>query len=122
MTQFHFFSLCKYSRAGLILLLCLEIGRLLSLAIEGLLPASILGMLLLTIGLTLGIIKLEWVEPGANLLLRWLSLLFVPISVALIEQWGLLSQYGLSILFILIVSTLIVICFAGFCWQWLEKR
>ena len=111
----------KFGRSALVLLFCLLLGKALSWLINGLLPASIIGMLLLTIFLTTGLIKLEWVEPSANFLLRWLSLLFVPISVALVEQLDVLTQHGLSILFILVVSTLVVMFFAGRCWQWLEK-
>ena len=108
--------------SAVILTTCLLCGRSLSLLFDGVLPGSIIGMLLLTLSLSTGLAKLRWVLPGTNLLLRWLSLLFIPISVALVEHLDLLAQHGLSILLTIALSTALVLAFAGRAWQWLEQR
>ena len=110
----------SFVRSALILFLCAIAGRSLSHLIGNALPSSILGMLILTLGLAIGLIKQEWVELCANFLLRWLSLLFIPISVALIDKLSLIAQYGVSILISIVFSTIIVMGFAGRLWQWLE--
>jgi len=55
-------------------------------------PAGVLGLLLFYGGLQLGVVKLQWVERAANLLLRHMVLLFIPLTVGLIDMGTLLSR------------------------------
>ena len=53
------------------------------------LPASVLGFALLTVALFTGVVRLEWVEDTAELLIRHLPLFFSPsivVGVALFPQ------------------------------------
>ena len=50
-------------------------------------PGSVLGMIILFILLSTGIIKEHWLSTVANPLLKHLSFFFIPIAVGLME-WG----------------------------------
>ncbi len=85
-------------------------------------PASIIGMLLLTACLQLGWIKLAWVDDAASLFVRWMSLLFVPIGVGLVDQMALLHSALLAMLVTCVVATLILLALVGWAYQWLQQR
>jgi holin-like protein len=53
-------------------------------------PGGVLGLILFFASLQLGVIKLKWVERAAGLLLRHMVLLFVPLTVGLMEMGQLL--------------------------------
>ena len=62
---------------------CLSLGELIVYLTGIKLPSSIIGMLLLTLFLQLGWIKLEWVQGLTNFLVANLGFFFVPSGVAL---------------------------------------
>ncbi len=62
----------------------------------------------MTVLLLLGIVKLEWVEEGANLLMMVLGFLFVPIITSSFKSLYLIKDNFLVILFIIIVATIVV--------------
>ena len=57
-------------------------------------PASMFGLFLLFIALNFKIIKLEWVERGANWLLAELLLFFVPSAVGIVNYDEIFSVQG----------------------------
>src|SRR4051812_15897188 len=71
-------------------------------------PASMFGLCLLIIALYLKIIKLEWVERGANWLLAELLLFFVPSAVGIVNYDEILSVQGAEIVILIGISTVIV--------------
>ncbi|WP_153301525.1 CidA/LrgA family protein [Endozoicomonas arenosclerae] len=104
-----------------ILMACLWTGDLVSVWIGHVLPGSIIGMLLLAALLGSGLIRLSWVEAGAGFLVRWMSLLFVPIGVGVIDQLDLLASSLGALLITSIVGTVIIMAVAGWLFQWLER-
>ncbi|WP_422473524.1 CidA/LrgA family protein [Endozoicomonas sp. ALB032] len=116
--------LCQRMAAWLssviILMACLWTGDLFSVWINHALPGSIIGMLLLAALLGSGLIRLSWVEAGASFLVRWMSLLFVPIGVGVINQLDLLANSLGALLLTSIFGTVIVMAIAGWLFQWLE--
>lgn len=70
---------------------CLALGELIVFLTGIKLPSSIIGMLLLTLFLKLGWIKLEWVQGLSNFLVANLGFFFVPPGVALM-LYLILSQ------------------------------
>ncbi|PWI34883.1 hypothetical protein DI392_00960 [Vibrio albus] len=72
-------------------------------------PGSIIGMLLLFILMISGLAPVEWVKPVAQLFIRYMVLLFVPISVGLIQYGELLSQNAVQILAGTVGGTVIVL-------------
>lgn len=75
-------------------------------------------MLVLFLSMALGIVKVEWVKPGASLLIRYMILLFVPISVGLMEHFDMLIANALPILASAIGGSLVVLISLG----WLLQR
>ncbi len=66
------------------------------------LPGSVLGMVLLWGALEAGIVRLAWLQQGADVLLGWLGLLFVPAGVGFIAfldaGWVWAAALGVSAL------------------------
>jgi holin-like protein len=70
------------------------------------LPDNLVGMLLLFVSLTSGVIRLEWIEAGVSLLGRHLAFFFIPIAVGLMAFGNLFVGHGVAIAVALIVSAL----------------
>ncbi|KIQ93974.1 hypothetical protein LH47_01923 [Anoxybacillus thermarum] len=85
-------------------------------------PGSMIGMLLLFLLLMTGIVKEKWVARGANMLLSHLTLLFIPATVGVMDYVELFSGKGIWSVVIVIVSTMMVMVFAGFIGQWAQTR
>ncbi|ADV86769.1 Antiholin-like protein LrgA [Vibrio vulnificus] len=75
-------------------------------------------MLVLFVSMAIGLVKVEWVKPGASLLIRYMILLFVPISVGLMEHFDMLIANALPIIASAIGGSLIVLVSLG----WLLQR
>ncbi len=85
-------------------------------------PSSIIGMLLLTILLATGVVKLSWVKPATDLLIGNLAFLFVPAGVGLMLYLHIFREEWLSIGVSAIVSTFLVMAVVGFTYQKLKKK
>ncbi|WP_158783579.1 CidA/LrgA family protein [Pantoea sp. BAV 3049] len=100
-------------RAFIIIYLCLYAGTGLSALLPVTIPGSIIGMLILFTLLALQLLPVEWVKPGSTLLIRYMGLLFVPISVGIMSYTDVLSaQFG-PIVVSVVVSTFIVLLTVG---------
>lgn len=100
-------------RSLAILYLFLFLGELLSRFIPIGIPASIWGLLLLFVALILRVIKVEWVLLSAGLLIRYMALLFVPVSVGIIKYADLLWQQMKVLLVPNFVSSLLTLIVIG---------
>jgi putative effector of murein hydrolase LrgA (UPF0299 family) len=90
---------------GLAWLLALQsVGELLSRGLGLPFPGPVIGMLLLLIALRVPAVR-EPVAACANFLLSHLSLLFVPVGVGVMTHLGLLGQYGVRMLVVIVLST-----------------
>ncbi len=89
-----------------------SLGELLSRGLALPFPGPVLGMLLLLMALRLPVVR-EPVAVCANFLLSHLSLLFVPVGVGVMTHLGLLSQYGLRMLAVIVLSTWIGLAVTG---------
>jgi len=76
-------------------------------------PSGVLGMILLFCGLQFGVVKLKWLERAAGFLLRHMVLLFVPLTVGLMDMGVLLSRQFWIICTSLVVSFLAVLYVTG---------
>ncbi|WLS80255.1 CidA/LrgA family protein [Erwinia pyri] len=112
----------QYLRAFLILYLCLYAGTGVAALLPVTIPGSILGMLILFGLLALQILPVEWVKPGSTLLIRYMGLLFVPISVGIMSYTDILSaQFG-PIVVSCVLSTFIVLITVGLASHKLHSR
>lgn len=96
---------------------CLALGELIVYLTDIKLPSSIIGMLLLTISLKIGIVKLEWIKGMANFLVDNLGFFFVPPGVALMLYLDLIKAEFFPILTATVVSTIIVFVVTGWVHQ-----
>lgn len=108
---------------GLLLIyLTLAAGYLIAAQIGNLLPPSMIGMILMVLLLQLKLLPLSWVEATANLFVRWMAILFVPICVALVDQLDLLRSALPALFASCVLGTLALLGIVGRFYQWLEKR
>ncbi len=87
------------------LLVFQSVGELLARGLHLPLPGPVIGMMLLMGGLRWRVVR-EPVSICAGFLLSHLSLLFVPVGVGVMTHLSLVSQYGLRMLAVLVLSTL----------------
>ncbi|WP_233095975.1 CidA/LrgA family protein [Alicyclobacillus sp. SO9] len=77
------------------------------------LPASLIGLVVLFLLLQLKIVKVEWFELGANLLLAEMLLFFVPSATGIVQYGGLVKTDGWRLLLVIGASTLCVMLISG---------
>jgi holin-like protein len=105
----------------LVILLCLFAGNLLS-SLTGLpVPGSIFGMIIL-LALLLGkAVRLETVEPAANLLVSLLLIMILPGGVDLMNSFGKMTGIIPQLLLVSLLSTLLVIASSAWATQLLMR-
>ncbi|TQE89755.1 CidA/LrgA family protein [Ureibacillus terrenus] len=86
------------------------------------LPASIIGMVLLFICLHFKWIKVDYIKEGANFLIAFMTLFFIPPIIGIIDYPQLISVSGTLLLASVIISTLFVLLTTGIISQWIEKK
>lgn len=110
----------------LIQILLIHVFLFLAIALQQLfsipLPASMIGLVLLFLALLLKIIKLEWVEQGANWLMAELLLFFIPSAVGIVNYNEIASWQGVEMIFIIGISTFIVMSITAFIADWIAKK
>lgn len=92
---------------------CMAVGELIVWLTGLRLPSSIIGMLLLTLLLKLGWIKLKWVKGLTDFLIANLGFFFVPPGVALMLYFDIIQAQLLPIVTATLVSTVIVLVVTG---------
>ena len=105
-----------------IILLMLLLGNGLSSAINGIIPGSVIGMVLLFLALLSKIIKPEMIRKPAGYLINHMSLFFIPAGVGLMTAWDLIASHWVSIIVSSVVSTVIVLAVVGLVQQKMEKK
>ena len=68
-------------------------------------PAPILGIVVLFILLQFNIIKREWIKDICEFMLKYMPLLFVPLSVGIVAYYGIIEKNFLPILINVIGTT-----------------
>ena len=100
---------------------CLALGELIVFLTGIKLPSSIIGMLLLTLFLKLGWIKLEWVQGLSNFLVANLGFFFVPPGVALMLYFDIIAAEFWPIVIATLISTILVLVTTGWVHQLVRK-
>lgn len=108
----------QYVSSGCLIMAALYFGNTLQSYLALGIPGSIIGMLTLFTLMATGVIPAEWVKPTAQLFIRYMILLFIPVSVGLIEHFSLLGANALQIFASTVGATAVVIVCLG--WM-LEK-
>ena len=100
-------------RSLLVLYFMLYLGELIAHYVPIGIPSSIWGLLLLFTCLMLRIVKVEWVMFSSRLLIRYMALLFVPVSVGIVKYSGLLVDQMKELLVPNMVSTCVTLVVIG---------
>ena len=98
------------------------LGEVVSKGLSLPIPGNIMGMIFLFIFLVTGIIKLEKIENAAKSILDNLAFLFIPAGVGLMNYFGIISNYVAQILFIVVITTFIVMSCTGLTVQLISKK
>lgn len=110
------------SLRGLAWLLALQsAGELLARGLALPFPGPVVGMLLLLLALRWPVVR-EPVRECANFLLSHLSLLFVPVGVGVMTHLGLLGQYGVRMLLVIVLSTWLGLGVTALTFHYFRKR
>ncbi|NDV66267.1 CidA/LrgA family protein [Bacteroides sp. 224] len=101
---------------------CLALGEFIVYLTGIKLPSSIIGMLLLTLFLQLGWIKLQWVQGLSDFLVANLGFFFIPPGVALMVYFDLIAAEFLPIIAATFISTVLVLLVTGWIHQLTRKK
>ena len=103
----------KYLKQFLIIILVSCIGELLNYYIPLPIPASIYGLVLMLILLSLKIVPLAGVKDAAEFLINIMPVMFIPAGVGLIVYWEKLKPMLLPSCVIIFVSTILIMIATG---------
>lgn len=114
-------SVFSYLLVCVLVTTCLLLGRVIHQYVA-ILPPSLYGMLLFALTLSIGnrtqLMTEKLIHQPIAVMLKYLSFIFVPVSVGLMQYGDLLLQHGVKILLVGCVTTLCVITLVA----WLSKR
>lgn len=102
----------KVVQVGGLVLLWLFMDRLARLSGVPL-PAGVLGLVIVASLLLSGILKPGLIEEGAGWLLAEMPLFFIPPLLSLSKYGAVFSQYGLKLLAVIVIGTLLVMTGTG---------
>ncbi|HWO98969.1 MAG TPA: CidA/LrgA family holin-like protein [Bacillus sp. (in: firmicutes)] len=83
-------------------------------------PGSLIGMLLLFILISSGLLPIGWFELSAEKLLAFLPLFVIPSTTGVMDYGSFLLGKGSVMLFIVIISTFITMAVSAYVSQWLS--
>jgi holin-like protein len=104
---------------GLAILLAFNLLGVALHAIGVPLPGNVLGLILFTLCLFLGVVKLAWVEEAAELLLRHMLLFFAPVVVGVIVYRDRIAREWPAMTAGVIGSLLVTMLVTGWVATWL---
>ena len=107
----------KYIKQFGIILFISFIGEVLNFLIPLPIPASIYGIVLMFLALSLKIIKVEAVRDVGMFLVEIMPVMFIPAAVGLMASWDILAPSIVSYATIMIVTTIIVMAASGLATQ-----
>ena len=105
-----------------IILLFYAAGEFIGTLTGGLIPGSVIGMILLFAALCGKVVKPETVRPVARFLTDNMGLFFLPAGVGIVNAMDILSQSWQAVLTACAVSTVAVIVTVACTQEWLESR
>lgn len=105
-----------------IVLLFYCLGELTAWLLNGFIPGSVIGMVLLFVALCMKLVKPDTLKPVAGFLCNNMGLFFVPAGVGIVNALDILSAYWEAVLVACAVSTIIVIVVVASLQQWFERH
>lgn len=97
------------------------LGRLVSMLLPVAFPSSIIGLLLLFVALSSGILKQKYVEKACEKLNRHIGILFVPAGVVLMGYFELVQQNLLALIMAGLIGTVVIFLTVGHTYCFLNR-
>lgn len=104
------------------LLLFYFLGECAARATGGVVPGSVIGMMLLFMALYFKVIRKEDVRDAARFLLDHILLFLIPVCAGLMVSWPLVAGHWAAIVAACVVSTLAILAVVGAMQQGFERR
>ena len=98
----------KYLKQLMIILMAYFLGVILQSVFNLPIPGTVIGLIILFLGLSFGIVKMEMIEDICDVLISHMSFLFVPAGVGLITSLEILKSNAISFSVIILISTVVV--------------
>lgn len=111
----------KYLKQLMIILGAYLLGVAIQLIFNLPIPGTVLGLIILFLGLYSGIIKVEMIEDMCEILISHMSFLFIPAGVGLITSFNLLSDNIVAFFLVILISTIIVWLITAYVVKFLRK-
>lgn len=89
------------------------VGEVLNALLPLPIPAGVYGLFLMLLGLCTGVIKISDVEDVGNFLLDLMPMMFIPVSVGLLDSFQAMKAVFVPLIVISAVSTVIVMAVTG---------
>lgn len=89
------------------------LGQVLSSTFHLPLPGNLIGMFLLLLLLFSGLVKESQIQKGADLLLKYMSLFFIPAGVGLLAHWNIIEKQWFPWLVTVFFSTGLILVLTG---------
>ncbi len=104
------------------ILLFYFLGEMLSLLLGGLLPGSVMGMVLLFLALYFKVVKPENVKDAATVITKNMAVFFIPAAVGIMVYVELFSKSLMIIASAIVVSTVLTLITVALVQENFEKR
>lgn len=117
-----YYTLFSYGRGLILLTLCLWVGNIISKIIPVMIPGSIIGLLLLFFLLAFQLIPTCWIKNSCNLFMRYMTVLFIPAAMGIMDNYSLLLENWIPIIFSTVGGSLIVLIFTAFLTENFQKK
>ncbi|PXV87701.1 CidA/LrgA family protein [Gilliamella apicola] len=117
-----YYTLFSYGRGLIILTLCLWAGNIISKIIPIMIPGSIIGLLLLFFLLAFQLVPTCWIKNSCNIFMRYMTVLFIPAAMGIMDNYSLLLENWIPIIFSTVGGSLIVLIFTAFLTENFQKK
>ncbi|PKH06204.1 CidA/LrgA family protein [Moritella sp. Urea-trap-13] len=97
------------------------LGRVISMLLPVEFPSSIIGLLLLFVALSSGMLKQKYVEKACEQLNRHIGILFVPAGVALMGYFELVQQNLVALIMAGLIGTVAIFFAVGHTYCYLNR-
>lgn len=76
-------------------------------------PGSVIGMILMFLSLFIPGFKVTWIDKGSAFFINNLPLFFIPATAGIVDYFHLFAGKGFLLIFIVLISTALVMSTAG---------
>lgn len=97
-------------------------GKWLQITFDLFIPGSIIGMVIFFLLLLTGLFPIQWFEKGSELLLSHMPLMFLPVTVGILNYLPFFQGRGLLLIIVVLLSTMIVMVSSAMVGQLLVQR